>query len=147
MSKSELVRRLSHVHRETLAMVQKFSKEDFEKKAPAAEWSARDMFAHLAHWNREATQLIGRQKALDSSAATLQECHDVPLASEPSLARVMEDFRASLEAMVRAYGKTPPAKVDPGTAETNADAIASIIRHYQTHQNDLKILLSSFRPH
>jgi uncharacterized protein (TIGR03083 family) len=146
MTKSELVRQLSAVHRETIAMVQKLSKEDFEKKAPAAEWSARDLFAHLAHWNREATGLIGTGSPAGTEKDVLG-CHDIPPAAELGLAKVMEAFRSSLEGMIRAYGKAPSARIDPHGADASSATIASIIRHYQKHQNDLKILLSSFRPH
>ena len=148
MSKSELIRRLSHVHREALVTVQKFTKEDFERKAPAEEWSAKDLFAHLAAWNREARQYIGGLNANGSPA--LQDCREVPAAGAErplNLAKVMADFRSSLDAIVTAFEKTPAAKVDPDAAEISSGTVTKVIRHYQVHQNDLNALVGSFRPH
>ncbi len=137
MGKAELTQRLSEVHRETLAMVQTFGKEDFERKAPAAEWSAIDLFAHLADWNREAAAAIGH--GAGARLPDLGGCREVPASGKSGLARVMESLRSSLEAVLKAYVKAPSG--------TGAEAVSNVIRHYQTHQNDLKVLVGSLRPH
>ncbi len=149
MSKSELIRRLSHVHREALVDRSEIhAKRISSAKLRLQEWSAKDLFAHLAAWNREARQYVGRLKTANGSPA-LQDCREVPAAgAEPlNLAKVMADFRSSLDAIVTAFEKTPAAKVDPDAAEISSGTVTKVIRHYQVHQNDLNALVGSFRPH
>jgi hypothetical protein len=132
MSKAELVRRLNQVHRETLVMVQKFSKEDFDRKAPAASWTARDLFVHLASWNREARQALaeGRQ---------VPECGGLQTEAL-TLSKAMDAFRQSHDSLVSGFQHTP------ANPESTA-VLEQTIRHYQIHHNDLNVLIASFRPH
>lgn len=134
MTKAEMLRRLNDVHRETLILVQKFSKEDFAKKAAGASWTALDLFAHLAAWNQEAKEALAQ-------GIPVQECRQMSAETgKHALATVMTDFRHSYDSLAATLRRTP-GSAGPGEVLDNA------IRHYQTHQNDLKALIASFRPH
>ncbi len=137
MSKAELIRRLNQAHRETLMLVQEFSRQDFDKKAPGAAWSAKDVFAHLARWNRDARQALSKHSPLG-------QCGEMPvIGDDRPLPKVMDDLRQSLETLLAAFGTAPTLQKDASSGAV----IESVVRHYQTHQNDLKLLIGSFRPH
>lgn len=135
MSKAELLRRLNDVHRGTLLLVQTFSKEDFDRKAPAAAWTALDLFAHLSSWNRDAGEALAQGRPVP-------ECRiSPPSADTPrALPKVMDEFRKSFDSLLSVSRRTP---ANPATHAV----LDQSIRHYQIHQNDLNALIASFRPH
>jgi hypothetical protein len=137
-----LIKRLDEVHRGTLVLVQRFSQEDFNRKAPAAEWSVKDLFAHLTLWNREALAAL-ESTAGEAPLNPAPPCRGIPAGGgAPTLRKVMEEFRNSEHALVGHIGRGKRRD-----AERIARYVEDVIRHYQSHQNDLRIFVNSLRPH
>jgi hypothetical protein len=145
VDKAELLQRLNQAHREILLLVQGFSQQDFDRKAPAASWSAKDVFAHLARTNRLMLRTIEAMNSGPVFAAppAPPDCTEIPTdGGGLSLAKTMDEFRVSQRAIVTMLGRAGTEQVAKSAGYLNF-----IVRHYQIHQNDLKVLAGSFRPH
>jgi hypothetical protein len=71
------------------------------------------------------------------------DCAEIPAdGGGLSLSKVMDDFRRSQRAVVTMVGRARIQELAKAAGHLN-----SIVRHYQIHQNDLKALAGSFRPH
>jgi hypothetical protein len=149
MEKRQLLTELNDVHRDLLTQVQDFSQADFAQAGVMGNWTAKDMFAHLAFWNWEAKRaielaltgerpapwLVGESEIEQANSREQQARRDVPLHN------VMDDFRRSHKSVAALIERTPeqalaaegPHRTAAGKA-TNALWVAQgLIAHYREH--------------
>jgi hypothetical protein len=70
-------------------------------------------------------------------------CREVPAEHGTlSLSKVMEEFRNAQHAIVLHIERSKRQD-----SERISSHVTGVIRHYQTHQNDLSVLVNSLRPH
>ena len=152
MTKPELLHSLNSEHRAILATIQHFSQHDFERAGAAGEWTATDVFGHLAFWNWEAKKAIEQVLRGERPAMMLLDNFDETNAREVAARRdhlrpdVMNDFRRSQKSLAALIERTPDAELFKPTAHKSGDGkdanaawiLGGIIEHYQEHAAALK---------
>ncbi|MBI1802134.1 MAG: maleylpyruvate isomerase N-terminal domain-containing protein [Chloroflexi bacterium] len=121
--KLELIQRLDTAHHEVLAAVQDFTQAQFNSPGPMGDWTAKDMFGHLAFWNWEAVRGIEQISRGERPENWLLEAFDEINGREAatrrnlSLPAVMDDFRRSQKALAATLLRLPDSELDKTTPE------------------------------
>jgi hypothetical protein len=159
VTKDELLEKLNDEHYNLLALVQDFSKADFEQVGVAGDWTVKDVFAHLAFWNWEAVKAVEQVARDERPAMMLDVSFDEINAREAAASRkqplhkVMDDFRRSqksLASVIERASEPELSKQTPFKSGDNKDAnaawiVGGIIEHYQEHTAALKTWLDQKR--
>ena len=153
MNKSSLVTELNEAHRHMLVLVQDYGQADFERPGAAGVWSAKDVFAHLAFWNWEASRAI--EMALRGeppapylvSDAELEQINEREHAARVAipLPKVMDDYRRSHRSLLALVERTPESALaksvdhrSAGGRPANAAWVAeTVVEHYREHAQRL----------
>lgn len=157
MNKAEMLQRLNEVHRRVLKLVQDFDKTDFEQPGAAGEWTAKDMFGHLAFWNWEAKRAIELavqgERPTPWLDANVQESNTREAAARKDvpLHKIMDDFRRSHKSLTALVERTPESELaresehkTPNGRSANATwIVAGVLHHYREHSQWLKEWLAT----
>ena len=156
MSKAKLVAELNSEHRAILELVQGFGRADFDQPGANGDWTAKDVFGHLAFWNGEAARAImmalqGERPTawLDAAVDSVNQ-HETETRRARPLHKVMEEFRRSHRELVALLERTPENRLEvasdhkaPDGASANAAWIGSdAAGHYRLHREALQTWLS-----
>jgi hypothetical protein len=156
MSKSSLITELNLEHRHMLELVQGFGKNDFDQAGASGEWTAKDVFGHLAYWNGEAAEAISLALRGERPApwldGVIDEINQREVASrrELSLYEVMDEFRISLRAVTTVLERATDNqlerelefKSEDGQTANGAWVAQALIQHYRSHREALQAWLT-----
>ena len=155
MNKHDLINALNDEYRSLLELVQDFGQKDFEKPGAAGQWTARDVFAHLAFWNGEAKKAIAlalRGERPDPWLLTNIEeinAREAAARGPTPLPRVMDDFRRSVRELAAQLEAASEQHLERETVHKSLDGsganaawiAANLIEHLQTHGEAMDIWL------
>jgi hypothetical protein len=156
MSKSSLITELNLEHRQMLELVQGFGKNDFDQAGASGEWTAKDVFGHLAYWNGEAAKAIalaarGERPApwLDGNIEEINQ-REAQARQAQALHKVMDEFRTSQHAVVNALERATDAqlerqvdyKSDDGKVANGTWVAQAWLNHYRKHREAMQAWLN-----
>ncbi|MBI5878659.1 MAG: maleylpyruvate isomerase N-terminal domain-containing protein [Chloroflexi bacterium] len=145
MSASDLIEHLEAEHRAMLELVQQFRAADFERSIAGSDWTALDVFAHLAHGSSEAVKALADLARGQPISMGIDREHAGKPGRGMPLARIMEEFRRSHRSLVDALKRVPSGSLRAETAQRTADGasmnaawvVAHVIEHYAAHYEAL----------
>lgn len=149
MNKAELIQAIRSGRAELEALWAGASAEQMTQlPGPQADWSVKDLIAHLTYWEQKVARAIQSGKWSQSpqsatvngvNAEVYQENRDRPLAD------VLADFHRSLEQVVgQVQALSEDDLADPGRFAWQKDRplwdyiAGETIEHYQDHVGDLR---------
>jgi hypothetical protein len=137
-------------------LVQSFGKADFDQTGPSGEWTAKDVFGHLAFWNGEAAKAIalvlkGDRPSpwIDGNSSEIN-AREVAMRRGQTLYQVMDEFRRTQLELVRLLERASESDLEREVAHkteegqmANAAFVASdVARHYRVHREAMQAWLA-----
>jgi hypothetical protein len=152
MSKGSLITELNQEHRSILELVQGFGKNDFEQSGASGEWTAKDMFGHIAFWNGEAAKSISLAARNERPAPWLDgnvdeiNRREMQARQTQTLYKIMDEFRTSQQAVVNAVDRATDVqferqvdfKSDDGQMANAAWVAQALLEHNRKHREALQ---------
>ena len=156
MSKGSLITELNQEHRSILELVQGFGKNDFDQAGASGEWTAKDLFGHIAFWNCEAARAITLAARNERPApwidGNVEEINrrEMQARQAQTLYKVMDEFRTSQQAVVSALERSTDAqlerqvdfKSDDGQMANAAWVAEALLGHNRGHREALQAWLA-----
>jgi hypothetical protein len=95
--KSKLLDLLHHAHADIVALGNEVSEQERNASGTFERWSARDLIAHIAHWQDQLTQNLAAARRGEQGPAAVEEDETNKMVFEKNRTRAFDDITAWAE--------------------------------------------------